>query len=97
MKKLTAIALILILTAIALTASAEIYPLTAKVVEINYDDDIVTVETFTGFLFSFEGCEDWTEGDCVSLIMDDNGTEKIFDDEIIMAQYGGWMLINWAE
>ena len=97
MKKLTAIALILILTAIALTASAEVYPLTAKVVEVNYDDDIVTVETFTGFLFSFEGCEDWAEGDCASLIMEDNGTEKIFDDEIIMAQYGGWMLINWAE
>ena len=46
MKKLTAIALILILTAIALTASAEIYPLTAKVVEVNYADDTVTVETF---------------------------------------------------
>lgn len=97
MKKLTVIALILILTAIALTASAEVYPLTAKVTEVNYDDDTVTVETFTGFLFSFEGCEDWAEGDCASLIMDDNGTEKIFDDEIIMAQYGGWMLINWAE
>ena len=97
MKKLTAIALILILTAIALTASAEVYPLTAKVVEVNYDDDTVTVETFTGFLFSFEGCEDWAEGDCASLIMDDHGTEKIFDDEIIMAQYCAWILINWAE
>lgn len=97
MKKLTAIALTLILTAIVLTASAEVYPLTAKVVEVNYEDDTVTVETFTGFLFSFEGCEDWAEGDCASLIMEDNSTEKIFDDEIIMAQYGGWMLINWAE
>lgn len=97
MKKLTAIALILILTAIALTASADVYPMTAKVVEVNYDEDIVTVETFTGFLFSFEGCEDWAEGDCASLIMDDNGTEKILDDVIVMAQYGGWTLINWEE
>lgn len=97
MKKLTAIALTLIMIAIALTASAEIYPLTAKVTEVNYDDDTVTVETFTGFLFSFEGCEDWAEGDCASLIMDDNGTEKIFDDEIVMAQYCAWTLINWAE
>lgn len=97
MKKLTAIALIMILIAIAMTASAEIYPLTAKVVEVNYDDDTVTVETFTGFLFAFEGCEDWAEGDCASLIMDDNGTEKIFDDEIVMAQYCAWTLINWAE
>lgn len=97
MKKLTTIALILILTAIALTASADVYPMTAKVVEVNYDEDIVTVETFTGFLFSFEGCEDWAEGDCASLIMDDNGTEKILDDVIVMAQYGGWTLINWEE
>lgn len=97
MKKLTTIALILILTAIALTASADVYPMTAKVVEVNYDEDIVTVETFTGFLFSFEGCEDWAEGDCASLIMDDNGTEKILDDMIVMAQYGGWTLINWEE
>lgn len=37
------------------------------------------------------------EGDCASLIMDDNGTEKILDDMIIMAQYGGWTLINWEE
>lgn len=97
MKKLIAIALTMIMIAIALTASAEIYPLTAKVTEVNYDDDTVTVETFTGFLFSFEGCEDWAEGDCASLIMDDNGTEKIFDDEIVMAQYCAWTLINWAE
>lgn len=97
MKKLTAIALILIMTTIALTAFADVYPMTAKVVEVNYDEDTVTVETFTGFLFSFEGCEDWAEGDCASLIMDDNGTEKIFDDMIVMAQYGGWTLINWEE
>lgn len=97
MKKLTAIALILILTTIALTAFADVYPMIAKVVEVNYDEDVVTVETFTGFLFSFEGCEDWAEGDCASLIMDDNGTEKILDDMIVMAQYGGWTLINWEE
>lgn len=97
MKKLTTIALILILTAITLTASAEIYPLTTKVIEVNYDEDLVTVETFTGFLFAFKGCEDWQEGDCASLIMEDNGTEKIFDDEIVMACYGAWELVNWVE
>ena len=68
---------------------------TAKVVEVDYDTDTVTVETFTGFLFSFYGCEDWMVGDCASLIMEDNGTELVYDDEIIMAQYGGWELVNW--
>jgi len=95
MKKLIAIALVLIALCATLTANAEIYPETAKVVEIDYDTDTVTVETFTGFLFTFYGCEDWMVGDCASLIMEDNGTELVYDDEIIMAQYGGWELVNW--
>ena len=95
MKKLIAIALVLIALCATLTATAEIYPETAKVVEVDYDTDTVTVETFTGFLFTFEGCEDWMVGDCASLIMEDNGTELVYDDEIIMAQYGGWELVNW--
>lgn len=93
MKKV--IAIIIAIIALFTTATAELYPMTAKVVEVDYDTDTVTVETFTGFLFAFEGCEDWAIGDCASLIMDDNGTEKIFDDEIVMAQYGGWELVNW--
>ena len=95
MKKLIAIALVLIALCVTLTATAEIYPETAKVVEVDYDTDTVTVETFTGFLFTFYGCEDWMVGDCASLIMEDNGTELVYDDEIIMAQYGGWELVNW--
>jgi len=67
------------------------------VTALDYETDMVTVETFTGFLFTFEGCEDWMIGDCVALIMDDHGTALIFDDEIVMAQYGGWKLINWEK
>lgn len=77
------------------TATAEVYPVTAKVVEVDYDTDMVTVETFTGFLFAFEGCEDYMLNDCVSLIMDDHGTELIYDDAIVKAEYGGWELVNW--
>lgn len=93
MKKL--IALTLVLIALCGVASAELYPETARVVELNYDEDTVTVETFNGFLFAFYGCEDYCEGDGVALIMDDNGTEKVYDDCIIMVQYCGWELINW--
>jgi len=78
-------------------ASAEMYPATARVVSVDYESDTVTVETFTGFLFTFEGCEDWMVNDCCSLIMDDNGTEKIYDDVILMAYYGGWLLGRWTE
>lgn len=92
MKKAMMILVALILTVVALTASAEIYPKTAKVIEVNYDEDLVTIETCTGITYTFEGCEDWAEGDGVSLIMEDNGTESILDDSILMAEYTGWTL-----
>jgi len=95
MKTITAIITAILLTVICVTACADLYPETAKVIKVDYETDTVTVETSTGFQFTFEGCEDWTEGDCASLIMEDNGTAKVFDDEIVMAQYGAWILIHW--
>lgn len=95
--KIATIATIITLIIIVLcgVATAELYPETARVIEVNYEEDTVTVETFNGFTFIFEGCEDYTEGDGVALIMEDNGTEKVYDDEIVMAQYCGWELMNW--
>lgn len=92
MKQAMIILMALTLTMVALTASAEIYPKTAKVIEVNEAEDLVTIETCTGITYTFEGCEDWAEGDGVSLIMDDNGTESILDDCILMAEYTGWTL-----
>jgi len=89
MKKFLMILVVLMLTA---SSGAEIYPETAKVVEVDYTTDLVTVETCTGFTFVFEGCEDWFEGDGVSLLMDDNGTEFIVDDAILKAEYTAWTL-----
>lgn len=93
MKKI--IAIIIAITALCSIASAELYPETACVVKVNYEEDIVTVETFNGFLFTFNGCESYCEGDCVSLIMEDNSTELVYDDEIVKVQYNAWTLINW--
>lgn len=95
MKTITAIIIAIMLTALCVTACADLYPETAKVIDVNYDEDIVTVVTFTGFTFTFYGCEDWYVDDCASLIMEDNGTELVYDDEIVMAQYGAWILIHW--
>lgn len=91
----TAITIAIIALCGIATASAEVYPLTAKVIEVDYIADLVTVETFMGHLYMFEGCEDWQEGDCCALIMEDNGTELVIDDKIVMAQYSAWTLINW--
>lgn len=92
MKKL--IALTLALIALCGVASADLYPMTARVFKIDYTEDVVIVETYDGFLFAFEGTDGYAEGESVALIMEDNGTEKIFDDEIIMAQCGGWELMG---
>ena len=89
--------LILILMVIAPVAQAELYPMTARVYMVDEFTDTVIVETFTGFLFSFEGVEDWAEDDCCALIMDDCGTAEISDDLIISARYSGWELVNWME
>ena len=93
MKKL--VVLVVMMAMVLSAACAEIYPETAKVVAVDYDADTVTVETFNGFQYTFEGAEDWMIGDCASMIMDDNGTEKVMDDSIVMAYYGGWELVNW--
>jgi len=95
--KIIAIATAITIALIVLcgVATAELYPETARVIEVNYEEDTVTVETFNGFTFIFEGCEDYAEGDGVALIMEDNDTEKVYDDEIIMVRYCGWELINW--
>lgn len=95
MKKLIALILVCIALFSAVSATAEVYPDTARVVKVDYETDTVTVETFNGFLFTFEGCEDYMEGDGVALIMEDNNTPKVFDDIIIKVQYCGWTLINW--
>lgn len=65
------------------------YPMSGTVVGVNRADDIVTFSNPNGQKFSFYGSEDWGEGDKVAVIMDDNGTEYVDDDIVIMAYYQG--------
>jgi hypothetical protein len=66
-----------------------IYPLTTIVTETNPEIDVVTITDNNGFVWQFYGVEDWEKGDICSVIMNDNGTETIFDDIIITTRYGG--------
>lgn len=68
----------------------EIYPLTTIVIETDYITDVVTVEDFNGNQWQFEVVEDWMVDDICSLIMYNNGTEIIYDDQIVKAHYNGW-------
>ena len=67
---------------------------TAIICEINDSEDIVYLIDSVGYVWTFEGVEDWIVGDIVSFTLwDKNNTpETICDDEIINIGYSGWTL-----
>jgi len=96
MKKFAVIVLIVVLVSTLcgmlmnqLLNSADSYALTTEVVELDRENDIVVCEDFNGNLWEFYGCEDWQIDDIASLLMNDNGTPTIYDDEIVSARYNG--------
>lgn len=59
------------------------------VTEVNRQENKVVVTDSTGNKWEFDGAEDWHMSDIAAMIMEDNGTEEIYDDEIIDIQYDG--------
>lgn len=57
------------------------YSLITTVIEIN--DNIVMIEDNNGEVWTFEGAENWKINDNCFCIMNDNGTQTIYDDEIV--------------
>ena len=70
---------------------SHVYPLCGIVIEVNYAEDYIAIEDFTGNVWEWEGAEDWHEGDIAAMIMEDNGTEIIYDDIIMDIAYNGWV------
>ncbi len=68
-----------------------LYPLCGVVTEVNALKDEVVFTDFNGNEWGFSGTEDWCKGDIVACIMQDNGTESIYDDEVVQARYCGWV------
>ena len=67
-----------------------LYPEVGIIVELDYAEDLVTVEDVAGNIWQFYGCEDYNEGDLVRMLMYNNGTpHSIYDDEIVLAWYAG--------
>lgn len=66
-----------------------LYPLCGTVVDVDYYDNTVVFQTANGNRFQFYGCEDWEEGGTAAAIMDNNGTETVYDDIIMMVRYCG--------
>ena len=69
--------------------SKSLYPQTFFVYEIDREEDIIYLSTFSGIEYIWEGIEDWHAGDLASALMYDNGTKSILDDEIIKLHYAG--------
>ena len=71
------------------------YPLTGIVTEINYEVepevDEVTITCANGNRFSWyaDSSDCWELFDLASCIMYANGTKRVYDDEVVLAQYAG--------
>lgn len=101
MKKLLAVVLTTMMIATPVSAAPttdgeckDLYPLTGivtEVQEVDKDMNLVTMTCANGNQFSWyvDSTDDWSINDLASCIMESNGTEIIYDDEIVDAHYAG--------
>lgn len=100
MKKLLTVVLTTMMIATPVSAAPttdgeckDLYPLTGIVTEVEHmeDTDLITMTTANGNQFSwYADAEDcWSINDLASCIMESNGTEIVYDDEIVDAHYSG--------
>lgn len=68
-----------------------LYPTAGIVHNVDYFADMIYIVTFDGQEWAYEGAEDWAIGDIIAMLMDDMGTELIYDDEIVAVNYLGWV------
>lgn len=73
------------------------YPATMVVVDIDEEEDLVTLEDSEGFVWEFYGVDDWFVGDLASVLMYDSYTPEIEDDEIVKARYAGIFGGRWID
>ena len=77
-------------TLVHLSKPETLYPQTAIVVSTDESQNLLTLMTGTGHVFTYETpSEDWLPGDICSMIMDTRGTEDVRDDEIRSIRYSG--------
>lgn len=100
MKKALALALTIIMVSAPVSAAPttdgeykDLYPLTGIVTEVEHmeDTDLITMTTANGNQFSWyvDNTDDWCINDLASCIMNSNGTDEVYDDEIVDAHYVG--------
>ncbi len=66
------------------------YATTFKITDLEYETDTIIFTDANGNIWEYEGIEDWELNDTVSVLMFDNGTTNIYDDEIVSMRYSSW-------
>ena len=89
MKNMVMMLMVIVLLVVGVGAFAEEYAMVAIVVNVDYSTDVVDVVDANENIWQFDGCEDWAVDDLCACLMDDNGTEIIYDDMIISCRYCG--------
>lgn len=74
------------------SAESNYYALTAIIINVDYENDMVCAQDYNGNVWTFEGAADWMKDDCVSMVINDRGTDKIFDDRVVSVRYNSWNL-----
>lgn len=74
-----------------IVACAETYPQTFVIESINLEQDCIILMDFNGNEWIWSDVEDYEKGDIIAAIMEDNGTEIIYDDIIINIRYSGYI------
>lgn len=97
MKKIASVMIILIASLLMIVGFAHpeketgrLYPRAFVITEFDYENDLVIVEDAVGYIWDFEGIEDWEIGDMVVAIMSDNGTDIITDDYFYEIEWSGY-------
>lgn len=71
---------------------AAYYTLSAQVCDADTRTDVITFEDGAGNLWEVYNVDGWTIGDKAELLMHNNGTKNVTDDEIIGIARGKWFL-----
>ena len=90
----TALFTLMSLNVLAKEPSNQLYAMTTVVTD--YQDGTLYCEDFNGMVWTIE-CdqEDWMIGDICAMVMDNNGTDVIYDDVIVTYKYDGFVS-NWG-
>lgn len=76
---------------VSLVMSLGLYSNCGVITEVDEKADTFVITDYRGQDWEMTGIEDWYEGDTCTMIMYDNGTRDIEDDEIVSITYTGYI------